>query len=200
MKILIVGGHGTIGRKVVAHFSMEHEVITAGRNSGDVTIDISDSNSIQSMFNQTGKVDAIICTAGEAKWAPFNDLSEEDFFIGLKSKLMGQVNLVRIGKNFLAPGGSFTLTTGVLADDPVVMTTSAAMVNGAIHSFVLAAALEMENQQRINAVCAGLVEDSAEKYRDYFPGHNPVPMWKVVNGYVRSVLGNDNGNIIRIYE
>ena len=145
-------------------------------------------------------VDAIICTAGEAKWAPFKDLSEEDFYIGLRSKLMGQVNLVRIGKDYLAPEGSFTLTTGVLADDPVVLTTSAAMVNGAIHSFVLAAALEMENRQRINAVCAGLVEDSAEKYRDYFPGHNPVPMRKVVNGYVRSVLGNDNGNIIRIYE
>ncbi len=113
---------------------------------------------------------------------------------------MGQVFLVRIGNDYLAPEGSFTLTTGVLADDPVVLTTSAAMVNGAIHSFVLAAALEMENRQRINAVCAGLVEDSAEKYRDYFPGHNPVPMRKVVNGYVRSVLGNDNGNIIRIYE
>ncbi len=85
MKILIIGGHGTIGRKVVAHFSMEHEVITAGRNSGDITIDISDSKSIQSTFGQTGMVDAIICTAGEAKWAPFKDLSEEDFYIGLRS-------------------------------------------------------------------------------------------------------------------
>ncbi|MGH1365876.1 MAG: short chain dehydrogenase [Calditrichia bacterium] len=200
MKILIVGGNGTIGKTVVAHFSKEHEVVIAGRSSGDVTVDISDSKSIETMFEKTGIVDAIICTAGEAKWAPFADLSEEDFHIGLRSKLMGQVNLVRIGQKHLTSGGSFTLTTGILADDPVVMTTSAAMVNGAIHSFVLAAALEMTNQHRINAVCAGLVEDSAVKYAGYFPGHNPVPMPKVVNGYVRSVLGNDNGNIIRIYE
>jgi NAD(P)-dependent dehydrogenase (short-subunit alcohol dehydrogenase family) len=145
-------------------------------------------------------VDAVVCIAGEAKWAPFDALTEEDFTIGLKSKLMGQVNLVRIGRANLNPGGSFTLTTGILADDPVAMTTSAAMVNGGIHSFVKAAALELANGLRINAVCPGLVEDAVEKYEAYFPGHNPVPMNKVVNGYVRSIEGRGTGEIIRIYD
>ena len=75
---------------------------------------------------------------------------------------MGQINLVRIGKDYINPGGSFTLTTGILADDPVPMTTSAAMVNGGIHSFVKAAALEMKKDQRINVVASGLVEDAVE--------------------------------------
>ena len=108
--------------------------------------------------------------------------------------------LVRIGQEFLTPGGSFTLTTGILADHPVELTTSAAMVNGAIHSFVKAAALELKNGMRINVVSAGLVEDAAEKYEAYFPGHNPVPMNKVVNGYVRSVQGRGTGEIITIYD
>ncbi len=200
MKILIIGGNGTIGKRVSTYFSGKHEVIIGGRTAGNVKVDIADSKSIKTMFEKAGRFDAIICIAGEAKWAPFNELSEEDFYIGLKSKLMGQVNLVRIGQNYLNPKGSITLSTGILADDPVLMTTSAAMVNGGIHSFVQAAALEIENGLRINVVSLGMVEDAYEKYKDYFPGHNPIPMNKVVNAYVRSVKGKNNGEIIRIYQ
>ena len=91
------------------------------------------------------------------------------------------------------------LWTGILADDPVVKTTSAAMVNGGIHSFVQAVALEIEHGIRVNVVSLGMVEDAYEKYKDYFPGHNPVPMKKAVNAYVRSVKGKGKGEIIRIY-
>ena len=198
MKLLIIGGNGTIGKKVSERLSEKHEVLIAGRNSGDVTVDFADSNSIKSMFENIGKVDGIICIAGDAKWDKFDSLSEEDFYIGIKSKLMGQVNTVRIGKNYLNEGGSITLSTGILADDPVDMTTSAAMVNGAIHSFVKAVDLELENGIRINVVCSDLVEDSYEKYKDYFPGNTPVPMHKIVDGYVKSVEGKISGRIIRI--
>lgn len=198
MKILIIGGNGTIGKKVVSHFKEENEVIIAGRNSGDVNVDIADSDSIKKMFEQTGKIDAIICIAGEAKWAAFNDLEEEDYHIGLKSKLMAQVNLVRIGRDYLNPKGSITLTTGILATEPVAMTTSAAMVNGGIHSFVRAAVLEIDNSMRVNVVSSDMVEDAYEKYKDVFPGHNPVPMTKVINGYVKSVKGKVNGEVIQI--
>ncbi len=200
MRILIVGGNGTIGKKVSAHFSKKHEVIVAGRSSGDVNVDIADAKSIASLFLGIGKIDAIVCIAGEAKWATFDSMTEDDFFIGLKSKLMGQVNLVRIGQDYLETGGSFTLTTGMLADYPVVMTTSAAMVNGGIHSFVKAAALELKNEHRINVVSSGLVEDAIDKYETYFPGHNPIPMKKVINGYVKSVEGKGTGEIIRMYD
>lgn len=200
MKLLVIGGKGTIGKKVCDHFSTKHEVIIAGRTSGDIKVDITDSVSIKTMYDSVGKIDAILCIAGEAKWAAFDSLTEDDFYIGLKSKLMGQVNLVRIGQDYLNTGGSFTLTTGILADDPVVMTTSAAMVNGGIHSFVKAAALELKNKIRINAVSSGLVEDAVKKYEAYFPGHNPIPMQKVINGYVRSVEGKGTGEIFRMYD
>jgi NAD(P)-dependent dehydrogenase (short-subunit alcohol dehydrogenase family) len=200
MKILIIGGKGTIGKKVSEHFSKKHEVIIGGRKSDDVIVDIADANSIEEMFQAVGNVDAVVCIAGEAKWAEFSSMSEDDFYIGLRSKLMGQVNLVRIGQNYLNTGGSFTLTTGILADHPVVLTTSAAMVNGAIHSFVKAVALELKNGIRINVVSSGVVEDAAEKYESYFPGHNPIPMKKVVNGYVKSVEGKGMGEIIKMYD
>ena len=200
MKILIIGGKGTIGKKVSDHFARNHEVVVGGRNAGDVVVDIADSRSIQAMFESVGKVDAVVCIAGEAKWGPFDEMTEEDFTIGLRSKLMGQVNLVRIGRNYVNPGGSFTLTTGILADHPVALTTSAAMVNGGIHSFVKAACLELKNGIRINVVSSGLVEDAVDKYEAYFPGHNPIPMQKVINGYVKSVQGQATGEIIRMYD
>lgn len=200
MKILIIGGHGTIGSCITAKLNEKHDVVTAGRNSGDFTVDIESSDSIRNLLESIPSLDSIICIAGEAKWDDFKDLSEEDYYIGIRSKLMGQVNLVRIGQDFLKSKGSITLSTGILADDPVIKTTSAAMVNGALHSFVKAVALEIENELRVNVVSLGVVEDAYEKYRVFFPGHNPVPMTKVVNAYLRSVEGRGNGEIIRVYE
>lgn len=199
MRILIIGGNGTIGKRVTQHFQEKHEVLIGGRNNGEVQIDIADSESIANVLEQTGKFDAILCIAGEAKWAKFEELTEKDYYIGLRSKLMGQVNLVRIGRNYLNPKGSITLSTGILADDPVEQTASAAMVNGGLHSFVKAAALEID-EIRVNVVSLGLVEDAFEKYKDYFPGHNPISMQKAVNAYLKSVEGKLHGEVIRSYE
>ena len=202
MKILVIGGQGTIGKRIVEYFSKEHQVIIAGRRSDNYKIDIADTKSIKLLFKKIkveGKVDAIICAAGEAKWAPLKEMSEADFHIGLRSKLMGQVNVVRYAHKCLKKKGSITLTTGILADDPVYKTTSAAMVNGGIHSFVQAAALEMRKQIRVNVVSSGMVMDAYEKYKNYFPGHPPIPMDKMLNGYIKSVSGRINGEIVKIY-
>jgi NAD(P)-dependent dehydrogenase (short-subunit alcohol dehydrogenase family) len=199
MKILIVGGNGTIGKKVSSFLSKENEIITAGRNSGDLRIDLSDSNSIKNLFIKNNNFNAVISIAGEAVWAPFDDLTEEDYYKGIKNKMMGQVNLVKIGRKYINHGGSFTLTTGILADNPVKMTTSAALVNGGIHSFVKAASLEMENNIRVNVISPGLVEDSAEKYKDYFPGYEIVKMKDLAELYAKVIQGEQNGEVIRIY-
>ncbi|NND15990.1 MAG: short chain dehydrogenase [Eudoraea sp.] len=200
MKLVIIGGSGTIGSHVYKFFAKDHEVVLASRRSTSFPVDIAQSESIRSLFEKVGKVDAVICIAGEAKWASFDDLTETDFYIGIKSKMMGQVNLVKIAREYMNPEGSITLTTGILGERPVPMTTSAALVNGAIHSFVLAFKLDFPLGPRVNVVAPGLVEDAYEKYKDYFPGHVPVPMDKVVEAYNQSVLGSQHGELIRIYE
>jgi NAD(P)-dependent dehydrogenase (short-subunit alcohol dehydrogenase family) len=200
MKILVIGANGTIGKKVAKHLSLTHEVIAVGKTSGSIQVDISDVNSIGKMFEKSGVVDAIVNISGEAKWAKFADLSEADYYVGIRSKLMGQVNLVRLGQEYLSAGGSFTLTTGILADRPVLMTASAALVNGAIHSFAQAVALELRNGHRINVVSSGLVEDSVDKYGPSFPGHTPIAMDRVVAAYARAIEGEEQGQIIRLYD
>ena len=199
MKILIIGTSGTIGSKVISHFIKDNEVITANRTSGDIEVDISNSDSIRSMFDKTGIVDSIINTGGKVKWAPYEQLTEEDYYMGIKNKLMGQVNLTILGLDYLSPNGSITLTAGMLSEHPVYMTTNAALVNGGLHSFVKAMVLEIKEGKRINVVSPGLVEDSVADYKNYFPGYTAIPMDKVVNGYIKSVNGKINGEVIRIY-
>jgi len=200
MRILIIGGQGTIGKKVAAALANAHEVIIAGRNSGDVRVDISSAASIRNLFQQLRMIDACICTAGTGYYGDFSTMTEEHMQAGIRGKLLGQVNTVLIGKDYLSPGGSFTLTSGVASEQPARNGATVAMINGAINSFVLAAAQELTNDKRINAVSPGLVEDSMERYGHLFPGYNAVPMQRVVNGYRLSVEGAVNGRIIKVYE
>ena len=200
MKILLIGGEGTIGKGLAAAFrSRGQEVITAGRNSGAVRVDIAQPASIENMYRQTGPVDAVICTAGTGYYGPFRTMTTEMMLPGIQGKLLGQVNLVLIGQPYLTKGGSFTLTTGIAAEHPARNGTCVAMINGAVNSFVLGAAQEMTEEKRINAVSPGLVEASAARYGASFPGYNLVPMGKLANAYILSVEGAVNGKILKVY-
>ena len=195
MKILLVGASGTIGSAVASELGQRHEVITAGRTSGDVQLDLTDSKSIHSAYEQVGSLDAVISTAGNVKFAPLEDMQEADYAIGLEDKLMGQVNLVLIGREFVAEDGSFTLTTGVLDRDPIRQGTSASMVNGAINAFARAAAIEMQRGQRINVVSPGVIEEAMEAYGSYFRGFEPVPAARAALAYAKSVEGAQTGQV-----
>ena len=63
------------------------------------------------MFRSLGKLDAVVCAAGQAKFAPLAQLSDADFRFSLYNKLMGQVNVVRLGFEYVRDGGSITIGT-----------------------------------------------------------------------------------------
>ncbi len=198
MRVLIAGASGTIGRAVKEELEQRHEVITAGRTSGDVRLDITDSASIRAAFAEVGSVDAVVSTTGTVKFAPFNEMEAADYEIGLRDKLMGQVNLVLIGRDSISDGGSFTLTTGALDRDPIVGGSSASMVNGAVNAFVMAAAIEMPRGQRINAVSPGVIKEAMEVYAPYFRGFEPVPAARAALAYSKSVEGARTGVVFRV--
>lgn len=198
MKILIVGASGTIGRAVAAELSPRHEVLTAGRTSGDVQLDLTDPDSVRAAFEAVDSLDAVVSAAGMVKFAPFEDMQAADYEIGLQNKLMGQVGLVLVGRTYLAEGGSFTLTTGVLDSDPIRQGTSASMVNGAINAFVKAAAIEMPRGQRINVVSPGVIEEAMGSYAPFFRGFEPVPAARAALAYAKSVEGAQTGQVYRV--
>lgn len=85
MKILLVGAHGTIGKAVAAELSQRHDIIAAGRSSGDHRVDISNLHSIRELFAKLGKVDAVACAAGNVTFAPLESMTPEQFDVGLKT-------------------------------------------------------------------------------------------------------------------
>ncbi len=198
MRLILVGATGNIGSSVKSELVKRHEIISVGSKSGDIQMDMSDTTSVRQMFEKAGSFDALICAAGQAHFGSFDEMQEEHFYKGIKGKMMGQINLVMIGKEFINSGGSFTLTTGVTHNDPIKNGLGLSFVNGALHSFVIASAIELKREIRINAVSPGLIEKSKESLGAYFPGHLPVSMDRVVQGYVKSVEGFGTGKIIEI--
>lgn len=196
MKIVIVGASGTLGSKVTKDLENDHEIIKVGTKTGDIQADITKVDSIKKMFEKIGSFDALVSAAGGGHFGPLKEMTTEDFMKGVNSKFMGQVNLVLLGQHYINPGGSFTLITGVLSDDPVRNSVNLAAVNSAVNGFVKAAALELENGVRINAVSPGVVEDSPELF-SAFPGHKPVSMERVVYAYRKSILGHITGQVIK---
>lgn len=197
MKVLIVGANGTIGKAVAAELSKRHEIVTAGRSSGDVRLNIAEPSSVREMFAAVGRLDAVACCAGNVHFGPLEAMTAEQFDVGLRDKLMGQVNLVLAGREFVEPGGSFTLISGILAADPIRYGASASMVNGAIESFVRAAAIELRDH-RINAVSPTVLEESMEAFGPYFRGFEPAPARRVALAYGKSIEGAQTGQVYRV--
>ena len=198
MKILLIGATGTIGRAVAAELGARHELVTAGRSSRDLRMDLTDPASIEGAYAEAGPLDGVVSCAGHVTFKPLAEMSAEDFDVGLRDKLMGQVNLVLLGRQHVAEGGSFTLTGGVLADDPIVAGASASMVNGALNSFVVAAAIELDRQQRINLVSPGVITEALDAYAPFFRGFEPVPAARAALAYAKSVEGKRTGEVFRV--
>jgi len=158
VKIIIIGAKGDIGKAVCDELGSRHELIKVGRSSGDFQIDMSDRASIEDMYSKVGRFDAVVSTAGDVHFGPLEDYTEETFMLGLREKVMGQINLVLAGLDTITEGGSFTLTSGVLDRDPIRLGTGAATANGALGGFVVGAAIEMPRRLRINVVSPGLLQ------------------------------------------
>ncbi len=75
---------------------------------------------------------------------------------------MGQINILRVGKNLVNEGGVILLTSGMLASEPMPGSVSISAVNGALNSFVKAASLELGDKLRINAVSPIFVKETMD--------------------------------------
>lgn len=197
MKIIIVGASGTMGKHLTAILEGEHhEVIGVNRSSGEMQVDITSPQSIEQLFAKTGPFDALVCTAGPTFVGPWQNLNDQTFRIGIEGKMMGQINLVLIGQHHINPKGSFTLITGALTYEPQINFANASAANGAIEGFVRAAAMELPDGIRINAVSPTVIEDSPH-YFPYFPGEIPTTMKQLEFGFRKSLFGAASGQIIK---
>ncbi len=194
MKILLIGASGTIGSAIATALGARHELILASVQKSPEQVDISDAASIRALFARVGRVDAVVSAAGRASFKPLTELGDEDFELSLSNKLMGQVNLVRLGLASVVDGGSFTLTAGYLARHPIPGSGAVSLVNSGLEGFGRAAALEAPRGIRVNVVSPPWVTETLLKM-----GRAPdggLAAAAVAQAYVRSVEGTITGQTI----
>ncbi|ATX89460.1 short chain dehydrogenase [Klebsiella aerogenes] len=198
MKIIVIGASGTVGRAVAEELSRQHEVIRVGRTHGDEQVDITSQQSVQALFEKVGPVDAIVSAAGSLYFGPLSTMTDRDFDQGLQDKLLGQIRLALTGQHYLNDGGSITLISGIVADEPIAQGVNATTVNAGLAGFVRAAACELPRGIRINLISPTVLSESVEAYDGFFHGFSSVPAAAVAQAYRRSVEGIQSGRVYKV--
>jgi NAD(P)-dependent dehydrogenase (short-subunit alcohol dehydrogenase family) len=199
MKIIVIGASGTIGQAIVEQLGQRHDIITAGRSSGQYQVRIEDSASVAALFDHAGPVDGVVVAAGDLHFGSLAEMTPEQFRVGLNSKLMGQVHVALTAQHRLNDGGSITLTSGIVGHQPIRYGANASTVNLALEGFVRGAAIELTRGVRINLVDPTLLTASLPQYGEYFHGFETVPGSRVALAYARSVDGAENGQAYRVW-
>jgi NAD(P)-dependent dehydrogenase (short-subunit alcohol dehydrogenase family) len=199
MKIVVIGGTGTIGRAIVEEMQPRHDIVVVGQSHGDRQVDITNPASVQALFDHVGRFDALIAATGNLHFGPVAETTAEQFNLGLQDKLLGQIRVALAAQHHLNDGGSITLTSGIVAEEPIRQGSNATTVNAAVEGFVRAAAIELARGLRINAVSPTMVTESASVYDPFFPGFESVPAAKVALAYRRSVEGAQTGRVYRVW-
>lgn len=194
MRVIVIGGRGTIGEAIQTELKKRHEVIAPGHNE----VDMLSEDSLDKYFSKVGKFDALVIAAGKLVFQPFSQMNVEKYNFGLNDKLMGQVRGVLVGSKHVIDNGSFTLTSGTLSKDPIVAGSSASMVNAAINGFVIGSAIELGRGLRINAVSPTVITESLKAYGPFFRGYESVSAERAALAYCKSVEGKQTGQVYEV--
>ncbi|ELM3618522.1 short chain dehydrogenase [Aeromonas sobria] len=197
--VILIGAQGKMGQAALSGLG-KHKVITASRSGEgcDFQVDITSRESIERLYQNVGSFDAVVNTAGYCEYAPFGEMSDEQWQTTIQSKLMGQINLVNIGLNYINQGGSFTLISGILNIKPIPLAIADATTSGAIDTFVQCVAHELPRGIRINVVNPTVLEEAWEVYGEMMPGFQPVPGALVGKAFERSVDGFISGQVLYV--
>ena len=197
--VILIGAQGKMGQAALSGLG-KHKVITASRSGEgcDFQVDITSRESIERLYQNVGTFDAVVNTAGYCEYAPFGEMSDEQWQTTIQSKLMGQINLVNVGLNYINQGGSFTLISGILNIKPIPLAIADATTSGAIDTFVQCVAHELPRGIRINVVNPTVLEEAWDVYGEMMPGFQPVPGALVGKAFERSVDGFISGQVLYV--
>lgn len=195
MKIAVFGATGKIGSQVVNQLEENgHKVVKIGSRSGDIAVDYTDAEAVNSVLETLLPLDAVVVSVGgDSVFKPYNELSDEDFRYGAERKLVAQFRLVRLAEKYLLDGGSITLTSGFLSHYPNPYSLATGPFNAAIDSFVQHSAPLLQRGIRINVVSPAPVVDPSRV------GEGLVSAMQVAEYFVDSVEGNETGHVYRAW-
>jgi NAD(P)-dependent dehydrogenase (short-subunit alcohol dehydrogenase family) len=186
-RVLVIGGGSGIGLGVAKGAAQEGaKVVIASRDAKKIAeaaktigaasagIDVRDESNVARFFKDNDAFDHIAFTAGEWEGmmpGPLADLDLAKAAERMTTRFWGAVAVAKHGATRLPPGGSYTITNGMLAHRPMkgmpVVTASSCAVEGLARGLAVDLA-----PVRVNCVCPGLIETEMwdkfpEGYRDF---------------------------------
>jgi NAD(P)-dependent dehydrogenase (short-subunit alcohol dehydrogenase family) len=172
-RVVVIGGTSGIGFAVAELARAQGAaVVIASRDRANVdaaverlqgatgrTVDLRDEAIVAGFFAELGPFDHLALTAGD--WdlpmiAPTRELDlalAREFFA---VRFWGVLAAVKHGCRAIAPGGSITMTSGVLSQRPRKGAPMATVIGGAVEHLTRGLAVDLA-PVRVNCVCPGLV-------------------------------------------
>ncbi len=170
-KVVIVGGTAGIGLAVAKAVALQGtSVVVASRSQDKVeqaktvikgvvegyTANVTNEQSIQSLFDRIGEFDHLVLTPGEpVTFTPFlqSDLSYVRRIF--ETKFWGQYLCIQYGATRIKRNGSITLTSG--SGSASKGTSALACINGAVEALSKTLAVELA-PVRVNVVRPGMID------------------------------------------
>ncbi|SEQ60255.1 short chain dehydrogenase [Microlunatus flavus] len=197
MRTLVIGATGLVGGAAADALEAYGDEVLRASQSSALAVDVLDASSVAALLDRVttdGPLDAVVCAVGSVPFKPLADLGAEDYLAAYRGKVASQVDVTRLATPHLVDAGSITLTTGVLAREPIRTGAAAALANGAVESFVVSAAAELPRGLRINAVSPTVLVE-ATGYHPFFPGFAQVSAAEVGQAFVKAVHGVQTGQV-----
>ena len=185
-RVLVIGGGSGIGFAVaqgaVAHgaqvtvASSSLEKVTAaagqlGNAAAAAQLDVTDEAAVAAFFGEDRTFDHIAFTAGDWGGPRRGPLAEADLTAAqalFQVRFWGAVAVAKHGAKALPPGGSITLTDGMIAHKPTKGSAISTAMAGAVEHLTRGLAVELA-PVRVNCVCPGLIRtgvwDRIPEYR-----------------------------------
>ena len=172
-RVVVIGGASGIGfavaalarelgaQVVIASSNVANVEAAVGRLSGTTgtTVDLRDETNVVRLFDNLGAFDHLAITAGDWGGPMFvatRDLDLAAARDGFAVRFWGALAAVKHASATIAPNGSITLTSGMLAHRPMKAAPLATAIAGAVEHLTRGLAIDLA-PVRINAVCPGVV-------------------------------------------
>ena len=172
-RVVVIGGGSGIGFAVagLAHEAGAEVVIASSRaatveaavehlpGSAGRVVDLRVEAGVAAFFKDLGAFDHLVVTAGDwggAMFAPTSDIDLDQARDGFVVRFWGALAAAKHGCRTIAPNGSITLTSGMLAHRPMKGAPIATAVGGAVEHLARGLAIDLA-PVRVNAVCPGVI-------------------------------------------
>jgi NAD(P)-dependent dehydrogenase (short-subunit alcohol dehydrogenase family) len=170
--VVVIGGTSGIGFAVAEAALGEHaRVIVASSNPANVAsavkrlegasgvaLDVTNEAAVAEVFGQLGKFDHLVFTAGDwnLRRGPLADVDLEVAKSNFTVRFWGALTVIKHAHKSISPGGSITLTDGMIAHRPSKGSAVSTAMAGAVEHLTRGLAVELA-PIRVNAVCPGLI-------------------------------------------